>query len=111
MTLSLPIDFRVKSTGMGHANTTLLGQLPMLNAPDLIRWAIHLRALMLTCLTSHYADLWSEYWKPVFYEDSWAKADVHLDHGRFRKLTPEWTRDCSLRTYFERRQALVEIDI
>src|SRR2546422_10620517 len=98
MTLSLPIDFRVKSTGMGHANTTLLGQLPMLNASDLIRRAIHLRALMLTCLTSHYADLWSEYWKPSFCGDSWAKAEARLDNGLFHKLTLRWTRDCCLRT-------------
>jgi len=111
MTIALPIDFRVKSTGMGHANTTLLGQLPMLNASDLLRGAIYLRALMLTCLTSHYADLWSEYWKPVFCEDSWAKADARLDNGLFHKLTPRWTRDCSLHIYFERRQALVEIDV
>lgn len=28
-TQSLLADFRVKSTGMGHANTTLVGQLPV----------------------------------------------------------------------------------
>ena len=43
--------------------------------------------------------------------DSWANADSCLNNDRFHKLTPEWTRDCSLRTYFERRQALVEIDV
>ena len=30
MTLSIPLDYRVKSTGMGHANTTLINQLPLL---------------------------------------------------------------------------------
>ena len=29
----------------------------------------------------------------------------------FADLTPEWTRECALRTDYERRQALVEIDV
>ena len=112
MSISLPIDFRVKSTGMGHANTTLLGQLPILNASDFLRHAIHLRALLLTCLTTHYADLWTECWAPAFRQDRWAKADPRLDNTRFQNLASQWTRASALRTDFERRQAaLVEIDV
>jgi len=66
---------------------------------------------MLSCLTTHYADLWAECWNPAFREDTWAKEDPRLDNGRFRPLMPEWTRDCALYTDFERRQALVEIDV
>src|SRR5207302_849023 len=39
---SLPIDFRVKSTGMGHANKTLMEQLPVLT-DYLYRERLHLR--------------------------------------------------------------------
>jgi len=55
--------------------------------------------------------LWTECWDPAFREDGWAKVDSRLGHDHFCKLTPEWTRDCALRTNFERRQALVEIDV
>lgn len=34
-----------------------------------------------------------------------------LDNAKFAGLTPEWTRHCALRTDYERRQALVEIDV
>ncbi|WP_242006660.1 Eco57I restriction-modification methylase domain-containing protein [Vibrio cholerae] len=55
MTLSVPIDYRVKSTGMGHANTTLINQLPVLSN-DIYRVAIHLRSLALVALTTAYQE-------------------------------------------------------
>ncbi|MBF0322568.1 MAG: hypothetical protein HQL62_06450 [Magnetococcales bacterium] len=109
--LSIPLDFRVKSTGMGHANKSLLGQLPLLSTVSSFRARIHLRALTINCLTTHYADLWSECWNPSFQQDHWAKDDPRLDNGFFTRLTPKWHRDCALRTDYARRQALVEIDV
>ena len=70
-----------------------------------------LRALMLNCLTTHYADLWEECWQGAFRQDRWAKDDPRLDNARFRQLGPKWHRDSALRTDYERRQALVEIDV
>lgn len=57
MTLSVVLDYRVKSTGMGHANTSLINQLPVLT-DDRVRNALHVRALALVSITNHYADLW-----------------------------------------------------
>jgi hypothetical protein len=106
MTLSIPIDFRVKSTGMGHANKTLLDQLPYAD-----KSALRLRTLQLICLTSHYAALWSECWQDDFRLKRWTKSDPRLDNARYASLTPEWCWEIPLRADYERRQALVEIDV
>jgi len=67
--------------------------------------------LLLNCLTTHYADLWSECWDEAFRTDRWAKDDPRLTKDHFTGLTPTWHRDCALRTDYARRQALVEIDV
>ncbi|WP_447895517.1 hypothetical protein [Vreelandella sp. GE22] len=110
MALSICLDYRVKSTGMGHANTTLINQLPILSN-DHYRNTLHVRVASLTALTTHYADLWSEVFEPTFNQQRWASQSPMLDHDFFKKLTPEWQRDCALRFDYARRQALVEIDV
>jgi len=109
--ISVPVDYRVKSTGMGHANTTLINQLPVLSADALGRSALHLRALALNCLTNSYANLWHDAWRDAFTEDRWASTDPRLPADYFAKLTSEWRRHCALRSDYARRQALVEIDV
>ncbi len=72
---------------------------------------ITLRSLLLLNLTIHYNELWSAYWEKKYRDDSWAKTDPRLPNSFFQNLTPEWHRDCALRTDYARRQALVEIDV
>nr|WP_241878114.1 hypothetical protein [Psychrobacter sp. PraFG1]UNK04539.1 hypothetical protein MN210_09635 [Psychrobacter sp. PraFG1] len=117
MTLSVAVDYRVKSTGMGHANTTLINQLPVL-ADEKYRAELHSRALILSCLTNGYAELWKACWNPRFNIQSWSIASDSehpsanvLPQDFFKNLTPKWQRDCALRTDYARRQALVEIDV
>ncbi|HET8636843.1 MAG TPA: hypothetical protein VFL96_08335, partial [Acidobacteriaceae bacterium] len=115
--LSVPLDFRVKSTGVGHVNLSLLRQLPMLSQANL-RAALHSRALALACLTGHYADLWQSCWKSDFQRQCWSITPDSdhpgarvLPQDFFANLTPHWQRGCALRADYARRQALVEIDI
>ncbi len=110
MTLSVPIDFRVKSTGLGHANTTLINQLPILTN-NIFRKDLHIRSLSLVSLTKNYSDLWSECFKSNFTEIKWAKTDPRLKNKFFQCLTHNWDKNCALRTDYERRQALIEIDV
>jgi hypothetical protein len=108
-TQSLLADFRVKSTGMGHANTTLVGQLPI---PNEWQPAIVSRSLALNCLTSHYAPLWEEVFDLEFAEQSWSQPDnQRLPQGFWQNLTRDWTRHNALRSDYARRMALVEIDV
>lgn len=107
--MSLPFDFFIKTTGKADFRHDLAAQLPILEE----QWARQtiLRALMLNCLTTHYADLWEECWDNAFLHDHWTKYDPRLDNGKYTDLTPKWQRNCALRTDYERRQALVEIDV
>jgi hypothetical protein len=106
ITTSLVSDFFVKSTGKSNLHY-IWENLPLINvsAPGL------LRVLALNCLTTHYAELWRECWDEAFREVRWTKDDPRLDNGRFTNLTQKWQRNCILRTDYERRQALVEIDV
>lgn len=108
MCQSIPVDFRVKTTGMGHANRTLLEQLPIIVTPDP---RLTLRTLLLNCVTTPYSDLWCECFNLEFRDDSWTKSDARLSNTRFTTLALNWQWSTPLRTDYERRQALIEIDV
>ena len=95
---------------MGHANTTLINQLPLV-ADSQWTLLLYVRALSLACLTNHYAELWQENWQTGFQSENWAKMDSRLPATFFSDLTPSWQRNNALRTDYARRQALVEIDV
>jgi hypothetical protein len=107
--MSIPFDFIIKTTGKTDFRHDLAGQLPILDK----EWKKQniLRAIMLNCLTTHYAELWEECWDEAFRQERWTKNDARLDNSKFTNLTPKWQRNCALRTDYERRQALVEIDV
>jgi hypothetical protein len=104
---SLPFDFFVKTTGKGDFRHDIAGQLPLLDGS----LALFARTLLLNCLTRHYTELWRECFDPAFTQDRWAKHDPRLDDARFGNLTADWSWHTPLRTDYERRQALVEIDV
>jgi hypothetical protein len=108
MAQSLPIDFRVKTTGAGHTGQSFLAQLPLVDQPHP---ALHARTVLLNCLTTHFAILWRECFDPAFINDGWTKPDPRLNNARFSTLTSEWQWSTPLRTDYERRQALIEIDV
>ena len=107
---SLIFDFFLKTTGKSDLYESTLTQFPLpLNNPyskNMIS-----RTLSLFCLTTHYAELWEENWQPEFQQQRWASDDSRLPQGFFAALTPQWQRDCALRSDYARRQALVEIDV
>ena len=70
-----------------------------------------LRALLLNCVTIYYSDLWRDNYIDSFTHETWSKPDPRLRPTRFTSLTSTWTWDTPLRTDYERRQALVEIDV
>ena len=108
---SMPVDFFIKTTGMGHATQSILRQLPIIRADASLHQSLRIRTLAMNCLVSHYANLWSECWDEAFRQQSWSKDDPRLPQDFFSNLTPTWQRNCALRTDYARRQALVEIDV
>jgi hypothetical protein len=103
---SLIADFYVKTTGRSNLHY-IWEQLPLLKGSP----ALFARVLLLICLTRHYRDLWQHCWNDVFTVERWARPDPRLRHGRFSDLTADWSWHTPLRTDYERRQALVEIDV
>ena len=125
LSMSIVLDFFIKSTGTGEVNLSWLNRLPVLtdDCPSPIRNTLRARALCLSCLTTHYADLWEEIcgtplpedpsrrYIEVFNTAAWTSTDPRLPASFFADLTPTWNRNVALRTDFARRQALVEIDV
>ena len=103
---SIVADFFIKTTGRSNLHFTW-ESFPLFETTPRMK----LNTLMLNCLTTHYADLWQECWDNAFRQERWAKDESRLVNAKLTKLTHDWQRDCALRTDYERRQALVEIDV
>ncbi|EFI72584.1 MULTISPECIES: Eco57I restriction-modification methylase domain-containing protein [Segatella] len=108
MCASLPYDFYMKAIGSSSIIPSRLASFP-LGISDKFKPALFSRTLLLNCLTKHYADLWEEMWKKEYKQESWSIEDNRLKS--FALLTEQWQWGTPLRNYFERRQALVEIDV
>lgn len=107
---SIPFDFYLKATGKANINFSAASGYPVINDNPFGK-LITVRGLLLNCLTKPYSPLWNEYYDSIYTDESWSKSDPRLDNKRFSTLTSEWTWDTPLRTDYERRQALVEIDV
>ena len=103
MAISLPLDFRVKSTGMGHANVTLLSQLPLPKNRQIVPY-LAFRALGLAGVTKHYDELWKSNALVFIRGDNWVKSDSRLKIDIFSGRSSSWSRNAVFRTDFERRQ-------
>ena len=106
--ISLPFDFYVKSTGKSDILFGMASNMPYLAS---ISSAAIARMLLLNCLTANYSTLWRDSFNSTFVHNEWAKLDSRLSQSRFTNLTSTWTWETPLRTDYERRQALVEIDV
>ncbi|MBP1159810.1 restriction endonuclease subunit M [Rhodococcus sp. PvR099] len=104
---SLPFDYLVKVSGKADVQAELVDRFP---APiDHPAWPyLLLRTLRLNCLTRDYAPLWEGLYEGSFAGDDWTPAfATSLGLGVGER---DWTMNTPLRTEFERRAALVEID-
>jgi hypothetical protein len=105
---SLPFDYLVKVSGRTGIYIELVNRFP--SPIDHPAWQyLLLRTLRLNCLTSTYAHIWNELSNNFSQIDSWtssfepyAKTSLGVHGG--------WTASTPLRSDWERRAALVEID-
>ena len=107
---SLPYDFFIKSTGKTNCDYSVLSHYPILSGSKYENELI-VRGLLLSCISKWYAPLLEQNYNEKYNYCEWSKSDPRLDNKRFSTLTSEWTWDTPLRTDYERRQALVEIDV
>ena len=106
---SIPYDFYLRITGKSNGRFDTFSAFPVLSDRCQSK-AITVRSLMLNCLTSNYAELWLNEFEESFKNERWSKLDSRLKE-KFSCLREEWSPDQSLRTDYERRQALIEIDV
>ena len=105
---SIVIDFYIKTIAAQNLRYSRLATFPICIA-EKYQSAMYSRTLLLNCLSVHYTDLWQSCWRPEYSQESWSISDPRLKP--FDGLTEKWTWETPLRNYFERRQALVEIDV
>ncbi|WP_159873728.1 MULTISPECIES: class I SAM-dependent DNA methyltransferase [unclassified Raoultella] len=103
---SVVADFFLKTTGRSDVYESTLRGFPYIELPS-----ANLRALTLNGLVHEYSELWQSSYTPDFNTQHWSRNLPQLPQDFFTNLTPEWQRNCALRTDYSRRQALVEIDV
>lgn len=109
MFASLPYDFLIKILGLDDFLFNTAGNLPFIEHS--FQDFLNIRTLLLNSLNEYYKNLWEEQWDENYQRDSWSKSDPRLRPEKFTNLTSQWAWDTPLRTDYERRQALVEIDV
>lgn len=102
---SVPYDFLTKIAGRSDFMERDAASFPWADAGSLELE----RVLRLTCVTSHYADLWEDLYPQVFGEGrTHAKEPNDL---AARSLSAKWSQACAYRSDLERRNALLELDV
>lgn len=108
LTSSIVIDFYIKSLAASNLTDSKI-QSMMLGVEPKYHTELFSRTLMLNCLTDLYSDLWSKNFKSDFSKIKWSKSDNRLNDPR--RLSNSWDWNTPLRNHYERRFALVEIDV
>jgi len=109
---SIVTDAMVKISGKQGLTQDMFDTFPLVSTPHVAT----VRALRLSCLTSHYRDIWEKHISILRSSNNlnalnWSKHDHRLEHESFEHLSSVWSREGALRTDFTRRQALLEIDV
>ena len=108
LTSSIVLDFFIKTIGKSNLYDETISSLPLgINKKYLSQ--LESRVLQLNCLNKYYTPLWERNFDEAFIQDTWSKNDTRLKS--FCSLTQQWQWSTPLRNWFERRQALVEIDV
>ncbi|MGW2568859.1 Eco57I restriction-modification methylase domain-containing protein [Streptomyces sp. NPDC001537] len=103
----LPLDYLVKVSGKADIQGEAIYKFPApLTHP--LTTPLLLRTLRLNCLTRDYAPLWKELFEPFWLADRWTDPASPL--FPIQTVEPTWSMATPLRTEYERRMALVEID-
>lgn len=108
LTSSIILDFYIKTLGKGNLYDDTLKNL-LLGIKEAYKPNLFIRTLLLNCLNKQYATIWKESWQDSYVQDNWSKQDDRLKS--FNALSKIWQWNTPLRNWFERRQALVEIDV
>ncbi len=105
---SLVFDFYVKTIGASNLTENRIESFPY-KINNQFKDSLICRTLLLNSINKQYKNLWEDNYNSEFSRDTWSSSDSRLKP--FENLSHEWSWNTPLRNYFERRQALVEIDV
>jgi hypothetical protein len=105
---SLPLDYLQRITGTTDLHIAPTMRLPGPVPDHPLAAPLLLRTLRLNCLTAAYAGLWAELYEDAWRNEPWVVAWPNI--APLGNICPTWERATPLRTEYERRAALVEID-
>ncbi len=105
---SLPLDYFIRTVGRDDLRKTSAWAMPAPQLDHPLAESLLLRIMRLNCLTSAYSKLWSEICDPTWQSDCWVVEWPHL--RPLGDISEQWNAQTPLRTEYERRAALVEID-
>lgn len=106
---SLPYDYLIRALGKSNFLDDTAQKLPIPQSK--YKNALIVRALLLNCLSNHYAELWNKVFVPEFTNESWAKEDSRLCTTAYSHLTDCWLATYPVKDDYSRHQLLVEIDV
>lgn len=108
---SLPVDYLLRITGRSDLGISEAQRMPAASPGHPLANALLLRTLRLNCLTNAYAALWDNLFDISWSTgEGWAADWPNLTYPLADGLTQEWKHETPLRTEYERRAALVELD-
>lgn len=108
LTASVMFDFFIKSVGVRNLTNSVMSGLPFCKDKKLVS-AIAVRVLRLNCVNHWYQDLWESMYREEFSRDSWSIQDSRL--SGYNELTRKYDGQVLLRTDYERRLVLIELDV
>ncbi len=108
LTSSIVMDYFVKSIGSGNLTDGKIKYFP-LGIENRYFDELAIRVLRLNCLSKYYKALWQENFSNFFKKITWSKNDNRLSSNN--ELTKPWCTKIPLKNFYERRMALIEIDV
>jgi hypothetical protein len=105
---SIPIDYILRITGASHLRVGNISTFPIVTSSHPLAVPLLLRTLRLNCLTDAYSPLWNDLYRRSWGVEKWAILWPNIQE--LGAIENEWEYDTPLRTEYERRAALVEID-
>ena len=107
---SLPFDFLVKIQGKGNLLYVNTRNLPLFKGDEKLANEIINRILLLNCLTSVYSDIWEKQYDSSLNTLEFSKNESRLVFD-FHSLSKKWSNKSFIKTDYQRRQLLIEIDV
>jgi WD40 repeat protein len=105
---SIVLDFFIKVIASKNLTPSRLSGFPY-GIPDKYKGAIIVRTLRLNCVNSWYKALWEECYNSSFSEDCWSSNSKIL--SPYCNLKNTYDSNVLLRNEYERRLALIELDV